>query len=306
MALQRIPFGKTGLSISRLGFGSAEVGFLGTEKAAAGRMMNWMLDQGINLMDTAANYAGAEELIGEQIGHRRKDYVLVSKCGHKVSGTEGEPWSASLIAQTVERTLRNCRTDVLDVMLLHSCDLDTLRKGEALGALLKARDTGKVRFVGYSGDNEAAAYAATLPDVAVIETSVNVADQVNIDRVLPSCVKGTIGVLAKRPIANAAWKDIEQQPGFYKSYAKAYTDRLREMKITPQSVGFDGSWAEMALRFTLSQPGVTCAIVGTTRQENVQANISAIAKGPLPGDVIQKIRAAFKAADPKGTWTGQT
>lgn len=282
------------------------MGLLQTDKEQAGRMMNWMLDQGINLMDTAANYAGAEELIGEQIGHRREEYVLVSKCGHKVPGTDGTPWSAHLITQTVDRTLRNCRTDVLDVMLLHSCDLDTLKNGEALGTLIKARDAGKIRFVGYSGDNEAAAHAASLPDVAVIEISVNIVDQINIDKVLPLCVQNDIGVLAKRPIANAAWKDIDQQTGFYKTYAKTYTDRLRQMNITPQSVGFSGEWVELALRFTLSQPGVTCAIIGTSKFQNAQANLAHAQKPDLPGDVIQKIRSAFRAADPEGSWTGQT
>ena len=304
--LPRHPFGRTGFSITPLGFGSAEVGFLNTERDAAGRMMCWLLDQGVNLIDTAAGYAGAEEVIGEQVSHRRGDFVLVSKCGHKVAGVEGSPFSPQVVTRTVDRTLRNCRTDVLDVMLLHSCDLKTLRQGDALAALVKARDAGKVRHVGYSGDNDAAAHAATLPDVAVIETSVNVVDQANIDGVLPACVGNDIGVLAKRPIANAAWKDLDQQPGFYKNYAKEYTDRLRKMDVSPASVGFDGPWPELALRFTLSQPGVTCAIIGTSRIENAQANLGYARKGPLPPTVVEKLRAAFRAADPTGAWAGQT
>ena len=75
------------------------------------------------------------------------------------------------------------RHSVVDVMLLHSCDLATLQKGEALGALVKARDAGKIRFAGYSGDNEAAAWAAAHPDIAVLETSISIADQRNICRI---------------------------------------------------------------------------------------------------------------------------
>src|SRR5205085_8132144 len=112
--------------------------------------------------------------------HRRKDYVLVSKCGSTLPDVPGAEWSAQLVAGTVDRALRQLKTDHLDVMLLHSCDLQTLKKSEALGALAKAREAGKIRFAGYSGDNEAAAYAAGLPDVAVIETSINIADQANI------------------------------------------------------------------------------------------------------------------------------
>src|SRR5208282_5869656 len=100
-----------------------------------------------------------------------------------------EPWSPDLISQTIDRSLRLLKTDVLDVMLLHSCDLETLKKGDALGALVQARAAGKIRFAGYSGDNDAAAYAAAHPDVAVIETSINLVDQANLDLVLPVAQK---------------------------------------------------------------------------------------------------------------------
>jgi len=308
--MKKVRFGRAGLNVSVLGFGAAPVGFLQTERRRVGDMLNSLLDAGMNLIDTAANYQGAEELIAETVGGRRADYVLVSKCGHELPDLKGRPWSAELVTKTVDRSLRRLRTDVLDVMLLHSCDLATLKAGEALGALVKARDAGKVRFVGYSGDNEAAAYAAALPDVTVIETSVNVADQVNIDKVLPACVKHDVGVLAKRPVANAAWKDIEEQPGVYKSYAKTYTERLAKMRLDPAALGFRGpaerAWPELALRFTLAQRGVHCAIIGTTNPENARANLEAAAKGPLPPEVVRKVREAFRAADPKGEWEGQT
>src|SRR4051794_36467807 len=128
-------------------------------------------------------------------------------------------------------------------MLLHSCDVATLKKGDALASLVKARDAGKTRFIGYSGDNGAAAYAAALPEVAVIETSINFADQRNIDVVLPVARQHNVGVIAKRPVANAAWKDVSQQPGMYQSYAKEYTERLRKMAVTPEGLNFRASEA---------------------------------------------------------------
>jgi aryl-alcohol dehydrogenase-like predicted oxidoreductase len=177
-----------------------------------------------------------------------------------------------------------------------------------LGALVKAREAGKIRFAGYSGDNEAAAYAATLPDVAVIETSVNIADQINLRLVLPATQKNNIGVIAKRPVANAAWRQPDQQQGLYRGYAQTYHDRLKQMKLNLSHLGFSGddAWPELALRFTLSHPGVHTAIIGTTNPDNARANLAHANKGPLPPKVVQEIRAAFEAADPKGTWTGQT
>ena len=308
--MEKRPFGKTGFHVTPLGFGAAPAAILKAEQQRVAQMLNELLDSGMNLIDTAAGYPGSEEFLGNYISHRRGDFVLVSKCGRADEELQGEHWSAKLIGQSIDRSLRRLKTDRIDVMLLHSCDLETLKKGEALGALVEARNAGKIRFAGYSGDNEAAAWAADQPDVAVIETSISIADQINIDMVLPKTRANDIGVLAKRPIANAAWKQIEQQEGFYQSYARAYTDRLRQMQLQPRDLGFNGApddaWPEIALRFTLSQPGVHCAIIGTTKPENARRNREYVEKGPLPPQVIEKIRSAFRAADPSGSWRGET
>lgn len=82
------------------------------------------------------------------------------------------------------------------------------------------------------------------------------------------------------------------------------------MKLDPANLGIKGvekdAWAELALRFTLSQPGVHTAIIGTTNPANARANIAAAEKGPLPPELIEKIRAAFRQADPDRKWPGQT
>ena len=308
--MEKRPFGKTGLSISVLGFGGAPIGFLKTDRDRVAEILRYLLDHGVNLIDTAASYQGSEELIADTIGPRREQFVLVSKCGQKVPGVEGEDWSAALIAKTVDRSLQRLRTDRLDVMLLHSCGLDVLQRGEALGALVKAREQGKIRFAGYSGDNDAVAYAAQLPDVAVIETSINLADQANVARVLPVAKQHNVGVIAKRPICNAAWKDPSSQPGMYQNYAKPYTERLQKMAIQPHELGLSGppeqAWPELALRFTLSFPEVSTAIVGTTNPKNARQNLSDAGKGPLRAETVAKIRAAFSHADPTGAWAGLT
>jgi aryl-alcohol dehydrogenase-like predicted oxidoreductase len=82
------------------------------------------------------------------------------------------------------------------------------------------------------------------------------------------------------------------------------------MRLEPGALGIAGpaetAWPELALRFTLSQRGVHTAIIGTTNPENAAANVAHAAKGPLPADAVEKIRAAFLAADPERKWVGQT
>ena len=306
------PFGNTGLLVSPLGFGGAPVGFLEEQLEDVSRLLNTLLDEGVNLIDTAACYPGSERLVGASVSHRRGEYVLVTKCGHEVDGAAGREWSPGLVTNTVERALRRLRTDTIDVMLLHSCPLSVLKKGDALAALVRARDQGKIRFVGYSGDNEAAAYAAGLPDVAVVQTSVNICDQSNIDSVLPRTREGGQGVMAKRPLANAAWKDLSAQRGIYQNYAKSYMARLQSMGFTLTDLGFEGDparvWPGIALRFTLSQPGVHCAIAGTTSIDNARSNIRAAGEGPLADPVVRKIRRAFRSAQSGSgeVWPGLT
>jgi aryl-alcohol dehydrogenase-like predicted oxidoreductase len=305
--MTKFQFGKTGFDVSVLGFGSAPIGYLNAEQEKATALLNLMLDSGVNVIDTAASYPGSEEMIGRAIGHRRDQFVVISKCGGKLPDLTERMWTPELISKTVDRSLKNLGIEQLDVMLLHSCDLKILQDGKVIEPLVKARDAGKIKFLGYSGDNEAAAYAAGLDDIAVIETSINIADQINIEKVLPICRAKNVGVLAKRPIGNACWKDLSTQQGLYKTYAKTYTERLAKMKVTPADLGFaPGDWPEIALRFTLSQPGVHSAIIGTQNIENAKANLAIAEKGPLPADVAAKIREAFIAADNDGRWTGQT
>lgn len=305
-----IKFGRTGLQVSRIAFGAGPIGYLGSDQDLAGKVLNLLLDRGVNVIDTAAAYLGSEELIGKAVGHRRDDYVLISKCGRKVEGVEGGDWSARIVTETVDRSLRRLGTDHLDVMLLHSCNQDVLKQGEALGALIRAKEAGKIRFAGYSGDNEAATFAVGLPGVDVLMCSASLCDQVNLDGALAAAALAGTGVITKRSVANGAWKPLDSQMGIYRDYVKPYTDRFTAMGLDPKDLGFSGAkdWLEIALRFTLSLEGVQVLSIGTTNPINAEANLRILEKGPLQPDVIEKIRQAFKNAQERlgVAWPGLT
>lgn len=310
--MEKRRLGRTELEVSVVGFGGAPIGVLETEQEQVAQVLRELLDAGVNVIDTAAGYRGSEEAIGSAVGDRRDDFVLVSKCGQAFEGLDGEAWSATVIQQTIDRSLQRLQTDHLDVVLLHTCDLETLERGAALAALEAARKAGKTRFIGYSGDNDAALFAITEGGIDVLETSVNICDQANIERVLPTADAHQVGVIGKRPIANAAWKRLQDQPGFYEQYAKPYTERFAAMELPAEGCPLeDGSlvpWPEAALRFTLAQPGLHTAIVGTTSRQHALANLAAAAAGPLPTGVVERLRTAFQraaSADPS-PWLGLT
>jgi aryl-alcohol dehydrogenase-like predicted oxidoreductase len=305
-------FGRTGLPVSPLGFGGAPIGNLDTDQEAVTSILTTLLDHGVNVIDTAHAYHGSEESIGRAVSDRRDEFVLITKCGSKWKEDDLPPaWTPEYARATIDRSLQRLRTDCLDVVLLHSCDLETLQRGDVLDAVVEARDAGKIRFAGYSGDNEAAAWAAAQPDIAVLQTSISMCDQRNIDQVLPVAAANDVGVMAKRPVANGAWKATDVQHEKYLNYAKPYHERFAAMGLDLQSVrDACGSpvidWPEIALRFTLSIPGVHTAIVGTTSPTNTRSNLAAADAGPLPSAAVELIRSAWRTADPDNEWPGLT
>lgn len=303
----RRPFGTTGLSVSPIAFGSAPVGLLAAERESAGRLMNRLLDEGVNVIDTAAAYMGAEETIGATVGHRRGDFILVSKCG---ADSTDKGWvhattKAELHAQ-IERSLRRLATDVIDVMLIHSLPLDVIREGWPFEALFEAKESGKIRFAGYSGDNAAALWAVQQPGIGVLQTSLSLVDQLNIDAVLPAAAKHGVAVLTKRSIANGCWRPREQHYQRYHDYVDPYRKRFAAMGLDLPRLGAE-SWSELAIRFTLSFPQVHAAIVGGTSADRALENLSNAARGPLPHHVVDAIRASFaKARAGGGEWSALT
>lgn len=304
----RRPFGPVGRSVSPLGFGGAPIGVLETDQDRTGRLLDRLLDGGVNLIDTAAMYRGSEAMIGRTIADRRDTFVLVSKCGHAIETSDAPAWSPELIRASVEQSLTRLRTDVIDVMLLHSCDLDVLQSGEAIDALVELRAAGSIRHVGYSGDGEALTWAAAHPEIAVLQTSLSICDQSNIRGGLAAAADRGLGVMAKRPLANAPWKGAAQYEQ-YANYAAPYVDRFVAMgldqpdalaEIGAAEAGLDPAdpattWPALALRFTLSVPGVSVAIVGTTRDDHVDPNLAAAAAGPLPPAVVRRLQDRFDA-----------
>ncbi len=292
MELRR--FGKTGLRVSALGFGAMQLGEPSVSEAAAGRMLNAVLDSGVNLIDTARGYKLSEERIGRHIAHRRDEYVLSSKGGYGVEGCKD--WTARCITRGVDRALRLMRTDRIDIMHLHSCPIETLQRGEVVEALLREVERGRVRVAAYSGENDARAYAIASRRFGSIQTSVNVCDQRSIGEALPAARRLGLGVIAKRPLANAFWRYTTRPRG---EYCETYWERGRIMALTPGRQ----AWDELALRFSAFTPGVHSVITGSADWKHFRRNLSIVEKGPLEAGAYRAVRAAFDANE--RDWMGQ-
>jgi len=297
--MEKRQFGKTDMQVSALGFGGAEIGFLGTPPATVETLLKSALDAGLNVIDTAECYMNSEELIGAAVSDRRDDYHLFTKCGHFEPGQAD--WRPESLLESITRSLKRLRTDRVDLVQLHSCTLETLRQGDVIEALRTARDKGYTRYIGYSGDRGAARYAVESGVFDALQTSFSVADQEAADLSLPLARQRQMGVIAKRPIANAVWRN-KQRPE--EPYHQPYWDRLQHLEYDFLDGPLDKSIG-MALRFTVFQPGIHTAIVGTTQPGRWQENAAHVARGPLPPVEIEAIHHRWAHAA-KEDWEGQT
>ena len=278
------------MEVSVLGFGGAEIGFNPQQtQDEVNQLLNSALDAGLNLIDTAAGYLKSEQMIGEAVSKRRQDFYLITKCG-ALDGFTRADWSKKGILETIETSLRNLKTDYLDIAQLHSCDSEILRRGEAIEALQRAQEKGYTRFIGYSGDNEDAKTAIEMDVFDSLQTSVSIADQSPIDGNIQLAAKKGLGVIAKRPIANAVWRHKEKPS---ESYHHEYWDRIQKLKFDFLNKSLEEATAT-ALRFTLSILGVDTMIVGTTRPNRWQENAKYVAEGNLSGEEYEAIRQRWQ------------
>jgi aryl-alcohol dehydrogenase-like predicted oxidoreductase len=303
LAMEHRTFGNTGLKVSVLGFGGSEIGEQGIRQKVADKILGAALEAGINVIDTAECYQDSEELIGKTIAHRRDQYHLFTKCGHVTAALDQlrfHEWDPRLIAKSIEQSLTNLRTDHVDLLQLHSCSAQRLRQGEVIRALEDAKRAGKTRFVGYSGDSDDAVYAIETGAFDALQISVSIADQESIDRVLPLAVERGMGVIAKRPVANAVWMRSRVPSS---DYSREYWDRLKKLDFdflaTPPGDAF-----ATALRFTLSVPGVHTAIVGTAKPARIAGNAEVASSESLPAAQFDAIRERWLAVA-KPHWFGQ-
>ena len=299
--MEKRRLGKTDMDVSVLGFGGAEIGFESASPEAVEKLLKSALDAGLNVIDTGECYRGSEELIGQAVSDRREDFYLFTKCGHPHGMESSANWSQPSLLQSIEHSLRRLKADRLDIVHLHSCSESKLRNGEAIKALQTARERGYTRYIGYSGDSRAAHFAVECGAFDTLQTSISIADQEAIELTVPLAHKKQMGVIAKRPIANAAWKTGHKP---IQGYHHEYWERLRKLNYEFLRNADLEKTIGIALRFTLSVPGVHTAIVGTKKPERWQENAQLLEAGPLSEAEFHAIRHRWEEYAPR-IWIGQ-
>jgi predicted aldo/keto reductase-like oxidoreductase len=241
-------FGKTGLKISRLGFGGIPIQKIDAEgtKALIGELIN----AGVNYIDTARGYTVSEEYLGYALEGVRDRFVLATKSMARTK---------EAMAKDIDISLKNLRTDYIDLYQVHNpsaADLETVTaEGGALEALFEARKSGKIGHIGITLHSaELFAKAIDLPWVETIMFPYNIVETQGED-LIAKCAERNIGFICMKPLAGGAIED-----------------------------------ASVALRFIVSNPAVTVVIPGMADSAEIAQNVAAASDtSPLSEDELQKI-----------------
>ena len=309
--LPKRTLGRTGLEVTALGYGAMELrgGKRGRQisEEDAGRILNAVLDSGINFIDTSIDYGIAEERIGKHIAHRRDEYYLASKCGCLAGWTEtdeqpqgqgrraGGPhvYTRENVIAGVEQSLRRMHTDHLDLVQVHgSPSKQELEEGGVVEAMQELQQQGKVRFIGMS---------STIPHLRD-HIAMGVFDEFQIpysclqrqhEDAISEAAKAGAGVVVRGGAARGAPSDDERN---HARGAEAFD--LWEKAVLDDLLG-DMSRMEFVMRFTATHPDASTNIVGTLNADHLAANLQAVARGPLPTDVYAEAKRRLAEAGTK-------
>ena len=301
MTIMRRTLGGTGADVTMLSYGAMELrgGPRGPEIADedAGRLLNAVLDAGLSLIDTSPDYGRSEELIGTYIGHRRDEFFLASKCGCPLELPAATPppyphdYSPGNVRADVEQSLRRLRTDHLDLVQVHmSPSQATLGENHTVDTLKDLQAEGKVRFTGMSGilPNLRDHVAMGVFDVFQIPYSAVQRDHEDLVTAAADAGAGTFirgGVARGAASEDKNWRigPLSQEPGAGQRNweTSGIADLLSEAGLTSM---------EFVLRFTLSHPGLSTTIVGTSDPAHLAGNIAVAERGPLPADLYEEAR----------------
>lgn len=311
--------GNSGLQVSALGLGTNAFGKRADEKTSIG-IIHTALDQGISFIDTANIYAGteSERIIGLALEGRRQEAVLATKAGlPRAEGPYGSGSSRRHLMLELEGSLRRLKTDYVDLYQIHTFDPYT-PLDETLRTLDDMTSSGKVRYIGASnyaawelmkalGISEARNYMK----YTSIQCSYSLADRTPEIELLPLCLDQGLGIIPYFPLAGGILTGKYSVSGAAPAGSRAETDPNFSRFLSPERIELGDEVSRIAaelgttptalsLAWLMHQPAVSTVIVGATRVEQVQQNLSSAAL-ELDKQTLERLDQAsrpFRSGEP--------
>jgi len=302
------PLGRTGLSVSEIGFGAWGIGgrtagttsYGDTDDRTSLAALGRALDCGISFFDTSAAYGDghSEALIGQAFARRRDEVVIATKAGYE-SWDRPADFSPDAIVASAEKSLARLGTDRIDLLQLHNPPAQALHDGRLRDALARLQAAGKIRAWGVSAKSPAAAVEALADFGApVVQVNFNMMDVRALEHgLLAEAAQRGAGVIARTPLcfgflSGTIRRDTVFPPGDHRlGWSRAQLDNwidgagelLAAVQARPGRQG-----AQAALRFCLAHP-VSTVIPGILSPAEAEENASASDAGPLPSPAVAAV-----------------
>ena len=283
------------MKISRLGLGTAEVGFaygigprsLPSEEEAID-LLKKAVDLGITYFDTAYFYGLAEERIGKSGIAKNSNVVITTKCGQFLEKGE-DPRGKELeqkLREQIEASLNNLRIESVPILMLHGGSEEQIKRGELVSLLHKFKKEGKAQFIGISTRGKEAPLAAIESGAFdVVQTAYSILDRRMDKNVLPLALEKNIGIVNRSVLLKGALSNLVSH---LPSGLEVLKENSAKAKKVADELGCD--LPTLAIRFTLSEPALSTVLIGTNKLENLKKSVLAVEEGPLPKDIANKLK----------------
>ena len=310
--------GRTGWEVSAISFGAWAIGgdWGSVDEEESLAALQRAVDLGVNFIDTADVYGDgrSERLIAKLRKERREKVIVATKAGRRLSPHTADGYNGVNLTAFVERSLRNLKSETLDLLQLHCPPTEVYYRPEVFGVLEDFVKQGKIRYYGVSVEKvEEGLKAMEYPGVQSVQIVFNVFRQRPAELFLSEAQRRQVGIIARVPLAsgllsgkmtrNTSFSPIDHREynrtgaAFDRGETFAGVDFDRGLEIVQELrplLPTGMTMAQFALRWILMFDAVSCTIPGAKRSDQVEENVKAASLPPLPDSVMAKVRDLYE------------
>jgi aryl-alcohol dehydrogenase-like predicted oxidoreductase len=293
--VQHRPLGKTGLSVSEIGFGAWGIGgsmWIGAQEDESVRALHRAIELGVNFIDTARGYGESERIVGNVVREHRGEALYVATKVPPKNGIWPAPagldpagtFPGDHIRASLETSLRASGLEAFDVLQFHVWSDEWVGRGDWLETIADLKQEGKIRFFGVSINDyqpENAVKLVRSGHVDTVQCIYNVFHQAPEEQLLPACLEHGVGVIVRVPLdegaltgqitTETAFPDGDFRNRYFGGDRKEQVVRHIDALTAGLRISRD-QVAEVALRYVLSQEAVSTVIAGMRTVRNVERN----------------------------------
>jgi len=307
--------GKTGLSVSEVGYGAwgiGKSGWIGASDDESLKALRRAIDLGLNFIDTALGYGDghSERLVGQLTKERSETIYVATKIPPKNGQfpaqrgvSVAETFPAEHVIACTDASLRNLGLETIDVQQFHVWSDEWVNHGDWQEAVQKLKQQGKIKYFGVSINDFQPANAIKLIETGIVDTVqviYNIFEQSPEDQLFPACKLHHVGVIVRVALdeggltgkitPDSRFEESDFRSNYFRGNRKHQVYERVQKIASDLGITVD-QMAETALRYVLSHPAVSTVIVGMRSVRNVERNCQVGDGRGLPREQVEKLKA---------------